>query len=600
MIRYLLHSVLVAVLLLFAGYACAKSAKTKISRVDFIGNETFSETELLKVVVSRPSRYLRPSYYHPSVFLQDLDFLTNFYNNKGFLDFEVVDYVVDLDSLKREAYLTIDVYEGDRTFIDSLSITGIEAFVPDSVYQFLRVKPTDPLLYDEIEQSTADMLTFYSDRGFLDAKTNILVVQQEDPYQVNVTIELSEGRKFSVDQIRVRGVDFTRKRIVRRQLKFDLGDVINYSNIVRSQRSLYMTGLYQSVNIRPVHPASDDSSKKDMIVTVRERKPIEMKLAAGYSSLERFRGKAEISNINIIGSAQQVGGLGRISFTGYGAELFYVQPWLFNIPWRFDWRLFNEYAIEPGYEVHRMGTLVSVSHSFYENSLFTITYKYEKSQINDISVDIIPDDKYTNIRSLKQSFKYDDRNNFFNTTEGMYYDFSNELAGLFLEGSNTFFRTILKFRYYYPWTVYTTLATAIELGFMDSPDGLNQIPLNERFYAGGPNSLRGFSYQMVGPLDEDSEAGERQPLGGRFKLILNLVEVRRSVYKFIGCAAFVDMGNVWTNYNRYKPFDMRISPGFGLRLNTPIGLLRLDYGFNIFRRESEPPNKLYFNLGQSF
>ena len=130
---------------------------------------------------------------------------------------------------------------------------------------------------------------------------------------------------------------------------------------------------------------------------------------------------------------------------------------------------------------------------------------------------------------------------------------------------------------------------------MDSPDGLERIPLHERFYAGGPNSLRAFDYQKAGPLDE-----KRVPTGGRLLIVWSIIEIRRSLYKMIGGAVFVDAGNVWTKPEMFKFRGLRAALGFGLRVNTPIGLARLDYGINLDRRTGEPRAKLYFSMGQAF
>ncbi|MBN2287830.1 MAG: BamA/TamA family outer membrane protein [Candidatus Glassbacteria bacterium] len=130
---------------------------------------------------------------------------------------------------------------------------------------------------------------------------------------------------------------------------------------------------------------------------------------------------------------------------------------------------------------------------------------------------------------------------------------------------------------------------------MDSRNGLTGIPLHERFYAGGPHSLRAFSYQKAGPLDRD-----RMPIGGRLKLVWNVVELRRTLYKLVGGVLFVDVGNVWLDPGSFALDEIRTSIGCGLRLNTPIGMGRLDYGYNPERRPGEPRGKLYFSMGQAF
>jgi outer membrane translocation and assembly module TamA len=169
------------------------------------------------------------------------------------------------------------------------------------------------------------------------------------------------------------------------------------------------------------------------------------------------------------------------------------------------------------------------------------------------------------------------------------------LAGSFLQGSNTFARSIFVAKYFHPVGRQSVIGGAFEVGWMDSFGGEEEIPLNERFYSGGPTSLRGFGYQMVGPVDHDGD-----PLGGKFKIVWNVVELRRALYKVFGGAVFLDVGNVWQDINGFKPRTMRVDAGAGLRLNSPIGIVRVDYGANLDRRANEPRGKIFLGMGQAF
>ena len=164
-----------------------------------------------------------------------------------------------------------------------------------------------------------------------------------------------------------------------------------------------------------------------------------------------------------------------------------------------------------------------------------------------------------------------------------------------MSGTNSFVRSIGRFKYFKPIGRNYVLASAVEIAWMDVFACSKEIPLNERFYAGGPNSLRGFEYRSIGPLDINGVE-----LGGFFKTIWNAFELRRSIYKMFGAAIFTDIGNVWENAIGFNWNDVRISPGIGLRVNTPIGIIRVDYGFNINKKSKEPNGMFYFNMGQAF
>jgi outer membrane protein insertion porin family len=224
-----------------------------------------------------------------------------------------------------------------------------------------------------------------------------------------------------------------------------------------------------------------------------------------------------------------------------------------------------------------------------------LTYRHERTKLSDIRILEIPGDININLRSFKISFIYDNRNNLFNTTKGFYFELSNELGGTFTEKINGFLRSIGRLKYFFSWNQSTIMGTSLELGWMEAQGGLSAIPLQERFYTGGPNSLRGFRYHRVGPLDQKGI-----PIGGRFKLVWNVLEVRRTIYKMIGLAIFTDLGNVWSEPKEFHLRDIRFSPGIGLRFDTPIGVARLDLGINMSRRKGEPATQWIFSIGQPF
>ena len=199
------------------------------------------------------------------------------------------------------------------------------------------------------------------------------------------------------------------------------------------------------------------------------------------------------------------------------------------------------------------------------------------------------------IRSLTFTVAHDTRDNLFDPSTGWYANWSNEVAGSFLQGTNTFARSVLTLKRFHPVGRQAVLGSALELGWMDSFGSSDDIPLSERFYTGGPTSLRGFGYQMVGPLDEN-----REPVGGQFKLVWNLLELRRSIYRMVGGVVFFEVGNVWSSPEDVHISDLRPSLGTGLRVNSPLGILRLDYGINLDRRTDEPGNRVFFSIGQAF
>jgi translocation and assembly module TamA len=164
-----------------------------------------------------------------------------------------------------------------------------------------------------------------------------------------------------------------------------------------------------------------------------------------------------------------------------------------------------------------------------------------------------------------------------------------------MKGNNSFARSLLISKYFFELNNKTVLASALEIGWIRHLASFEEIPLSERFYAGGSNSIRGFEYQMIGPLDQ-----ENNPVGGKIKIVCNVLEIRRTVYKIIGVVLFIDAGNIWSTPTDFKLENFRISSGLGLRLSSPIGILRLDYGINMDKRGDEPRDVIHFSMGHTF
>jgi len=579
------------------GAAAAKelSKQIKVKSVTFEGNQAFSEKRLHRVMLTRPSRFLSPSHYHPDIFQDDLKNLALFYQQNGYLEIQILDTQVNIDSIQREAEVQVSLSEGELTLVEGVAALGNTVFSDSLLLQRIKIKPGDPFRQKRIQDATLSLLTLYANNGYLDAEVKTDIRINPETHRALIDFGIEEKTRFTISEIRLEGAKKTKPKVIKRELLFRPKDVVNYSRLLESQRRLYLTGLFQSVFIRPQPPLDGDSVTKDIVVELKESEPLEFNIAVGYGSVEKGRARVEVFNTNLLGTARKAGLATRISFVGRGIEASFTEPWTLGLRWRTDVNLLWEYAEEPGFNLTRKGGRLIFGRTFGKRSTASLTYRYDDVRLSNILIRTIPDQLKTNLRTLTLSLIYDTRDNLFNSTQGLYLEWSNELAGSFLKGTNTFVRSQGTIKYFYPWKRSTIIGSALEIGWMDFFGESRDIPLNERFYAGGPNSLRGFGYQLVGPLD-----AEEVPLGGRLKVVWNLLEIRQSLYKMIGMVAFADVGNVWSEPEDLHLGDIRTCLGFGLRANTPIGIVRTDYGLNLKPQKEEPGWKLYFNMGQAF
>jgi outer membrane protein insertion porin family len=582
-------------LLISSGTPAAKDLeKLKVTSVVFQGNKAFSERSLKKVMLTRKTGFLRPSHYHPYIFEEDLLSLEEFYRQNGYLEVVLSDVRILTDSTKQTVDILIPITEGELTRVEDVALLGNTVFTDDALFEKVKISSGNPLKRLEIQNATLAILTLYSNNGYLEADVTPDVRIDGETHRALVDFLIQENNQFLVGQIRLEGSNKTKPEVVKRELLFHPGDIVRYSHLLQSQRNLYLTGLFESVFVRPQSPADEDSAKKDILVEVRERMAWELDAGVGYGSIEKARLTLGLSNMNLAGTARKVGLTGRISFVNRRAEISFTEPWTLGYRWRTDINLLTEYVEEPGFDLTRTGGRIEVGRSFSHRSSASLTYRQEQVNLRRIKVRPVPEKYKTNLRTLALSLVYDTRDNLFNSTRGLYLEWTNEMAGAFLQGTDTFVRSIGRAKYFQHLTGSTLLAHSLEVGWMDVFGSSHEIPLNERFFTGGPNSLRGFEYRLVGPLDENN-----YPLGGKFKTTLNL-EVRQSLYRWIGAVFFADMGNVWEDMEQARLDDIRLSPGFGLRVNTPLGIFRCDYGINVKPRMDEASGRVVFNMGQAF
>jgi len=571
------------------------SKKLKVSSVSFEGNRAFEQGRLRRVMLTRPSGFLSRSYYHRELFEDDLRSLLLFYQQNGYLEVEIADTQVTVDTARGEVDIRIGLSEGEPTSIEGVSIFGNTVFGDSLLLHRIKVKPKDPLKPARIQDASLSVLALYADKGYLDAEMNPDVRINYETHRALVDFALEEKSQFSIADVRLEGMERTKAKVVERELLFGSGEVIKYSRLLESQRRLYLTGLFQSVFIRPQPAASGDSAKKDILIELKENESLEFNVAAGYGSVEKIRGRVEVFNSNLAGTALKAGLTLRASFIGRAVEASFTAPWTLGVPWKTDLNLLAEYLEEPSFDIFRKVGRLAFGRTFGKRSTASLAYRYEDAELSNVQVEAVPPELKSNLRTLTLSLIYDTRDNLFNSTRGLYAEGRNELAGSFLSGTDTFVRSTGRLKYFYPWRRSTILATSLEIGWMDFFGTSKDIPLSERLYAGGPNSIRGFGYHLLGPLDAQGD-----PIGGRFQVVWNLLEIRQSIYKMIGGVLFADVGNVWPSATEFQLRDIRTSAGVGLRVNTPIGIARLDYGINLQPEEGERGQRLYFNMGQAF
>lgn len=571
------------------------NTRVKVIKVTISGNNHFTASRLMNVLVLRPSTLFTPVYFTDPVFQEDGDALERFYEQNGYLEMSVISQNVRIDSLKKEAVLSYRIEEGPLTRIESVLLLGNTVFDDQSLLTLANLKPDQPFRQKQIETATLKILRKYADDGYLDAEIHPEIRINKTAHQASIDLQIIEDQQFRVGAVSIVGNTATRDIVITRELGFRSGEIIRYTALLKTQKRLYLTGLFESVYVRPVESTEFPASRKDIRIELKEGPAGEFNTSIGYSTVEKTRTKIEIFDHNLGGRARKIGASGKLSFVRRSLEISFTEPWTFGRPWRTDINTIYEYLHEPGYDLYRLSGRAVAGRSLTANTKSTITARNELLSLRNVRFAVPEKLNRNTLSGVRINLIRDTRSNLFNPESGSLFDASAEVAGSMTGSVEPFLRFLTGYKIFIPLPGDLVLGSAIDLGFILNKGGNFEVPPQERFYAGDASVLRGFGYQKVGPVSANN-----YPLGGRLKAVANIAELRFPVYKMLKGAAFIDAGNVWENSENITLSDVRFSVGAGLRVDTPLGLIRADLGINPDRRGKEPGYRLYISMGQAF
>ncbi|MBI4560828.1 MAG: BamA/TamA family outer membrane protein, partial [Candidatus Rokubacteria bacterium] len=330
-------------------------------------------------------------------------------------------------------------------------------------------------------------------------------------------------------------------------------------------------------------------------IEVTERPTGLFSLGGGYSSTDSFIGIMDLSQRNFLGRGWEVFLRIRAGDITQQGTIGFTEPWLFDRPLSAGFDLFNNRRVFTDYTVESLGGDLRVSHPFLEFWRGYLTYRLTRDDISDVSASsssALTEAEGTTVTSLiGTAIARDTRDTVFAPTKGGLLSLAADVAGL--GGDNRFLKTIGSVSHFYPFFGDTILAGRLEAGYGFGFGG-QELPLFERFYLGGPNSIRSVKARRISPVDE---TGTR--IGGTSEVLFNLEHIVPLGFglRFV---TFLDVGNVYGFTKEFDPTDTREAAGVGLRWQSPFGPIRLDWGFNLDRQSGENASQFHFSVGSPF
>jgi outer membrane protein insertion porin family len=653
----------------------------RLARIELNGNTTFTDNDLKSVLRIQEPSWTRPlvtATYRPRLVETQVNLIKNYYRNRGFHQVSA-----DLDSVssvpEKGDVLHITIIEGPRTIIGHVGFSDTTA-VPEASLRGVmyllegRPAPADLNGFGADIYAIRDVLR---NATYLQAKVVPSMVIRPDTvgsgFLADVLYRIDAGPPFTIGKINLVGNAHTQDNLLTRELEFHSGDPLYWRKVEQSRRQLLVTSLFRDVTITPV-AVDSVPGLADLKVQVVERRPAYYEFGVGVGSLERIRLLAAWGHNNLWGTGRRVQLRTRAAWNledvvgtpasfdegqiNYWVDADYVNPRLRSTRYSFDLNAFfkRETRGESGLNLATHGLNVGTT---WKPSRRVTNNAYLGLKITDPSVHpYAPEDlkirfaetgvALTQTRSVNWAIFIDHRDDLYRPSAGMYTYGTAKLAGGVMGGDYSFIRWTAAWHNYHTTPVGGVLALRVMFGgarpFGRSLElGADGVPYDDRFFAGGASTVRGYGHNSLGPQVQDQDEldylnytsenllPENPARGGNYLMLTN-VEYRFPLPVLrrwkLSSVFFFEGGNVWAEARDIsmrafrlsadpgdpldpgstKAWDYRYSYGTGVRLDTPIGPVRVDVGFPLKRAKyvsetvtyTDPEYIWHFSLGYPF
>jgi outer membrane protein insertion porin family len=572
-----------------------------VRTITFEGNEAYSSKELKNMMST--SEYDILNFITDSGLLkrdqlkQDVNKLTAFYFNNGFINSQIAEPEITFD--KKGIYIKIQIKEGKRFKIGKVEISGDLLVKPRAeLLEALKIKQGNN--YDrEAIMKDMDLLTqACNNEGYAYADVNPKIDTKEKEQLVDVNFQITKGGLVYINRIGITGNTNTRDKVIRRQLEIVEGDLYSNYKLKNSYGNLNRLRYFEEVDFQT--EKSPDKNKMNVNIRVKEKNTGMFMVGAGYSATDQAVIMAQITEQNFLGYGQTLSLKASLGSTTNALDLSFIEPWLFDLPLWCKADIWKYQKIYDSYTLDTRGVGLTLGYLLWEKVSGYIGYNLSANDIQDVNLTTAPqliiDQAGERIKSaVTLSLVRDTTDDIMFPTKGTKASISMQYAGFPLGGDVKLIKYSTGVNAYYSLFWDMVFAAKGRIGYIqNTDDDSSRIPIFERYVLGGINDLRGFRY--IGPTN----SGTDNVIGGTTMLVFNF----ELVFPFIKDAGmkgviFYDAGNTWNN--GYYINDLRQSVGCGIRWYSPIGPLRLEYGYVLNRKglNDDSIGRFEFTIGMS-
>jgi len=575
--------------------------KAYIKKVIFEGNKAFKDKTLKKRMKNKERWFL--SFITGSGKLKtdelenDINRIANFYYNHGYINVKIGEPQVERRDT--DIYITIPVEEGEQYRVRKIAITGDLLKPETELKKILKLKSGAVYNREQLQKDITALSNVYASEGFAYVEIDPGIKINPQTLTVDIVYNIKKGIKVYVGRIEFEGNTKTRDKVLRRELWIGEGETFNKVKIEKSIEALHRLGYFEDVKLETQR--GEEPNEVNLKVKVKEQPTGSFSIGAGYSSIENFIIMADITQRNLFGRGQKVTLRGYIGSVTQRYTFDFTEPYLFDSQLSTGFQAFKWDTEYIDFTKESSGGEIRLSYPISYYSRVYSTYHYEKAKTADFNEEIAS--KYIteladgiSTSSIRLSWRRDTRNRFFNPSKGTVLSGSIEYAGGFLGGDSAFNRYEGSASIFIPLFWNTVGFIRTKAGYIDRR-GKGVLPLFEKYYLGGPNTIRGYDFATISP--RDPETGER--IGGNKMFLCNL-EYRFPILEKIRLfgVVFFDVGNSYDINQSFDLTNLKKSVGVGVRWFSPMGPIRLEFGFALNAEEDESTSNWEFAMGTFF